>query len=1077
MISPAQASIIAILFLSTVFFAAFFIEMKNSDRILKMPIILALLMGIYATAWTFYGCIGLATKNTYTWLAFYIGPSVALMVFFPFISKIRSVCQRNNLRTFGDYADFTFGGTGHAGAVITILACVGIIPYTALQIKAVSQSFVELTGSHGSLFYPAIMTVIFAGIFTIFFAHRSLSGKEGEKGFVFAIVLFSILKLSVLLFLAIWSIFAVFGTPTVFINDFNTLHSKPSSGMNAENFTVIMVLSMSAIVFLPRQFTVLVMTKLKTDGFRKAVFWFVLYMFLVSFTIPIIATAGFHLGIPLTKADSYTLLVPLVKNSNSLAMIVFLGGLSAAFAMLIVSTVTLSVMVSNNLVFPLVISGKSKKGHRYLLSSRWFAAVLILTGGLLFDQLLGNSHVLVKMGIISFAAVIQFSPGVIFTTITGRKQPIIVISGLLIGFLVWTWTMLVPAIIRSGWLSSDILISGPFGMSIFKPENLFGTSLEPLTNFLFWSLFLNGGVIIILSKIVPEQITQDYNNSEELLSFARNVQNLSVKEKTEKIRTVLKTQFEEKELTEIIHYTLANSGTEKKEFISSKKWFELIKEVQKQISLRVGNAVSQKIAPMKYFLSLEEKEELKILYRELVLRMADNPEEMFRKINYLEEKEEILKKNSELMETKIKELNDEVATRQKIEAKLNESTSRFYNLTELLPQVVFEIDENGKFLFLNKHGRKIFNYETDDSYTSGNIFDLIELNTISFQTIDFDEEIITYEQFPVTIDQQNTSLKGLMYCARMETGKGFRGIIVDITQIEEYRVQLEILNKNLEAKVSERTEQLEKLLEDLTSTQNRLIEKEKMAALGDLVAGVAHEINTPIGVSITAITFLSGLEASFSSLLESGKIRKSEIQDFINEIRETVEILITNLENAARLINGFKKIAVDQSISDERKFNLSEYVDSIVISLRPQFKKAGHNVLNKVDKNIFIIADAGAIYQILSNLIMNAIIHGFVNKNNGTVEILTFVENSELTIFIKDDGAGIPKEIHRKIFDPFFTTRRGEGGSGLGLAIVYNLITGKLKGTLDFSCPPEGGTEFRILFKPKMEYSGVLNYE
>lgn len=247
----------------------------------------------------------------------------------------------------------------------------------------------------------------------------------------------------------------------------------------------------------------------------------------------------------------------------------------------------------------------------------------------------------------------------------------------------------------------------------------------------------------------------------------------------------------------------------------------------------------------------------------------------------------------------------------------------------------------------------------------------------------------------------------------------------------------------------------------LHETQGQLVESEKMAALGNLVAGVAHEINTPLGVSVTAATHLSEHVQSFTKQYRGGSLKRAELESLLEDAEESTSILNRNLERASTLIGNFKQIAADQTVEDIRQFPLAHYLEEISQSLSPQLKKGQHKILIDCDSNIELYSYPGIIAQIFTNLIMNSLIHGFEARTKGKVIISVTQQQDSLHIRYNDDGSGINEEQRGKIFDPFYTTKRSKGGTGLGLHICYNLITQKLKGSI--TCKPvDSGACFEI---------------
>ncbi|AOY82692.1 trifunctional serine/threonine-protein kinase/ATP-binding protein/sensor histidine kinase [Moorena producens JHB] len=282
------------------------------------------------------------------------------------------------------------------------------------------------------------------------------------------------------------------------------------------------------------------------------------------------------------------------------------------------------------------------------------------------------------------------------------------------------------------------------------------------------------------------------------------------------------------------------------------------------------------------------------------------------------------------------------------------------------------------------------------------------------------------------------------------------------TNLERAKSQLEDYSHNLEEKVAERTQELSQTLEDLKATQKKLVESEKMAALGGLVAGVAHEINTPVGTSITAASILADETKGFRQALQDGKLKRSVLNNYLDTVEESSELILSNLERAGELVQSFKQVAVDQAHLDKRTLNVKEYLEEVLISLEPQLKQTSHTLTIEGDETVTIETYPGAISQVITNLVMNSISHGYQPKQNGQLHLQVDRVEEQLMITYHDDGCGIAQDHLGQIFEPFFTTARARGGSGLGLHIVYNLVTQKLLGQIEVNSQIGKGTEFII---------------
>ena len=243
----------------------------------------------------------------------------------------------------------------------------------------------------------------------------------------------------------------------------------------------------------------------------------------------------------------------------------------------------------------------------------------------------------------------------------------------------------------------------------------------------------------------------------------------------------------------------------------------------------------------------------------------------------------------------------------------------------------------------------------------------------------------------------------------------------------------------------------------------QLLQTKKLAALGNLVAGVAHEISTPLGVGVMSASYLNDIIKEFSdSLSPDQPVDLSETQKYTKNIEEASSLILSNLTRAAELLNSFKQVAVDQSGNEKRLFNLKTCLDETLISLHPKYKRTRHKINIQCPENFEIISSPGAFSQIITNLFMNSLIHGFDGIETGIVDVKISVANNYLLFFYQDNGVGIDKKNLEKIFDPFFTTKRNRGGVGLGMHIVYNLVNQTLKGQIDCKSSPGNGIEFTI---------------
>lgn len=518
--------LVAVCYLAVLFGIAYYGD-KRADAgrsIISNPYIYTLSIAVYCTAWTFYGSVGRAASTGVGFLPIYLGPTLMLTLGWLVLRKIVRIAKVHRVTSIADLIGSRYGKSALLGGLVSVIAVVGVMPYISLQLKAVSTSY-NVIRHYPAVAMPehssampfwtdtALYVALLMALFAILFGTRHIETTERHEGVVAAIAFESLVKLIAFLAVGVFVTFGLFGG---FEPLFAQAASRPELARlmtlevvpgGAWGWFFLTLVSMGAIVFLPRQFQVAVVENVNEDHIRRAAWLFPLYLLAINVFVLPVALAG-RLLFPEggVDPDTFVLMLPMLEHYPHLALFVFLGGLSAATSMVIVATIALSTMVCNDLIMPVLLRLEALRLReradltRLLLAIRRGSIVFVLLLGYLYFRLIGESFALVSIGLVSFAAVAQFAPPILLGIYWRGASRQGAMVGLVAGFVVWAYTLLLPSVARSGWLPAAFIEEGLLGVELLKPYALLGlTGLSPLSHSLFWSMLANVGGLVVVS--------------------------------------------------------------------------------------------------------------------------------------------------------------------------------------------------------------------------------------------------------------------------------------------------------------------------------------------------------------------------------------------------------------------------------------------------------------------------------------------------------------------------------------------------------------------------------------------------
>lgn len=722
------------LYIGLLFLLALWAERRSSSgtSVVNNPLVYSLSLAVYCSSWTFFGSVGVAANSGVLFLAIYLGPTLVIIFWWGVLRKMVRLKASHHITSIADFISTRYEKSEPLAAMVTLIALLGTIPYVSLQIKAVLSTFVLITSQNGRVnqwmeAHVGPIVVALMILFTIIFGVRRLDPTERHEGMVMAVSAESIVKLISFLAAGVFVTYFMYdGAADIFQRVVDNPMVGPHVARQAQSVSwhtwlSYLVVSASAILLLPRQFHVAVVENQNEGHVRWAMWLFPLYLFAINLFVYPVAMAGLLQGYSLADADLFLLKLPLEGGAHLLALLVFIGGFSAATGMVLISSMTMSTMISNHLLLPLV-DWIPQLGfiERHLLGCRWLAVAGFILMGYWFDLLVGQRLGLVGIGMIAFVAVLQLAPATVGGLFWRNASKRGAMQGIMAGFLVWAYTMMLPTFVMSGWLDSQILVKGPLNIDFLRPQQLFGlTGLDPVSHTVFWSLLFNIS-FFILGSLREEQSQESQSRAEAFVGAMtdatifhgskRGRAYIPVGDKRRIIERLFGRYFSPETSVAISDRCISEVGLAGSRLASIIELAELYDQVEKTLGGSIGKATAHRILAQADFFTPREAEELREVYADILANLRTRPDELKRKIDFYQEREALIQAHSHELEEKVRELEAQIAGRRQAEAQLRESEER-YRLAIKYSSDGVAVVQGSTIIFNNRKLATMFGYD------------------------------------------------------------------------------------------------------------------------------------------------------------------------------------------------------------------------------------------------------------------------------------------------------------------------------------------------------------------------------
>ncbi len=949
------------------------------------PWVYSLSLTIFCTSWTFYGATQQFAVNGWFFSPSHVGTILLFLFGFAFWKKLIRVAKQENVTTISDFVASRYGHSRAVSVLAATISLVGIIPYVALQLKAVSVSFDIVSGVSGQadswLNDSALYVSLVMASFAILFGTRHLDTSEHHPGMMLAIAFEAVVKLLVFLIVGYWAVSFIGGG---FVNVLKEALNAPQTQQMFTGFdksyiyTTQVLLGVFGIVALPRQFHVAVVEYQSPRDLEKARWVFPLYLVAINFFIAPLAMVGFlHFSTNPIDLEYLVLKLPLASGRTDLAMLAFIGGLSAATSMVIVATVALSTMLSNEIMLPALIrlrwwNAGSENMGRNVLHLRRIGILLIVLAAFFYYRLIVEFEGLIAIGLISFVAVSQFMPALalgLFWTGVNRKGAI---WGLSLGFITWFYTLLLPLFARSGILP-DSLADSLFNLSVLNPYALFGLNgLDPVVHGFAWSLALNV-IGLMLGSAYGKESLKDRLQASRFVHHSRHEQSTQSRHISIGDLHTLIGKFINPDKLQSLFETYVNPLNGRL-LIDNRADNELLHKAERNLASVLGAPAARLL-----FEQIEEKQGMD--WRDVS--------------SIVDEASQVLKFNRDLLNSALQSINQGLSI----------------------------VDQDLNIVAWNQTYQQMFQYPEDLLSVGRPVEDLIRYNASIGECGAGSVESLVQKRLahllsggPYKYERQRVNGSFLEIQGRPMADGGYITVYTDITERRKIEVQLRRSNELLEETVNKRTEALQ-----LSNIELEKANKNKTRFL----AAAGHDLVQPLN---SAALFAASLQAKLKR--QGGDEQLVRLGHQIEQSLHSAENLLNELLEISKLDSDIIRPSVSTISLDDMLHSLEEEFGVIALDRGVKFKV--------VRSQLFLRTDGRLLRRILQNLISNALKY----CQGGRVLLGVRRKGSDCRIDIIDTGPGLTEFQTKAIFDEFYRVPEiisNEKGLGLGLAIVKRM--------------------------------------